>query len=50
MDQVVLAEREAPQARMAGYIAITITVAMWAGFALSIRSIAASSLLATDVA
>lgn len=42
--------RAAHQARMAGYIAITITVAIWAGFALSIRSIAASSLPATDVA
>lgn len=50
MDQVVPTVREAPQVRMAGYIAITITVALWAGFALSIRSIAASSLLATDVA
>lgn len=44
------AVREALQARWGGYIAITITVAIWASFALSIRSIAASSLLATDVA
>lgn len=44
------AARAASRPRMAGYIAIAITVAIWAGFALSIRSIAASSLLATDVA
>ncbi|GAC1320828.1 MAG: DMT family transporter [Collimonas sp.] len=48
--QAVLAVREVSQARMAGYTAITITVVLWASFALSIRSMAAASLPATDVA